>query len=137
MRNKIVTKVSDRDVMFDLGYKYKRRYPRTVDCGFLKTVYTSKPRRSLHRRLSARSLIPLAWSSFIRFHPAHIFCPGILEFGIVVPWDKRRKNSKAFFKKMKIDIFRAIYSFLVVFFLFVFVLATGHSIRHTILFFGM
>ena len=37
---------------------------------------------------------------------------------------------------MKIDIFRAFYRFLVVFFLFVFVLATSHPIRPTTLIFG-
>ena len=38
---------------------------------------------------------------------------------------------KTFFKKLKIDVFRAFYRFLVVFFLFVFILATSHLIRPT------
>ena len=60
-----------------------------------------RPRRSLQRSIRARFLIPLEWCYFRRYHPAHIFCPGILIFGIVVPWDKRRKNSKAFFQKIE------------------------------------
>ena len=41
---------------------------------FFHSTFNPKPRRSLHRRLSARFLIPLAWNSFRRYHPAHIFC---------------------------------------------------------------
>ena len=72
------------------------------------TPDTKRSMRYLHRRLSARFLIPLAWSSFIRYHPAHIFCPGILIFGIVVPWDKRRKKVKIIFQNNANWHFRAI-----------------------------
>ena len=48
-------------------------------------------------------------------------------------WEKLKKT---FFKELKIDVFRAFYRFFVVFFLFVFVLATSHPIRPTTLIFG-
>ena len=62
---------------------------------------------------------------------------GILIFGLVGPWDKIKKTSKAFFEILKNDIFRAFFHLLVIFFLFTFVLATGHSIRPTALIFGI
>ena len=60
-----------------------------------------------------------------------------LDFWYARSLGQNEKNwKKTFFKKLKIDVFRAFYRFLVVFFLFVFVLATSHPIRPTTLIFG-
>ena len=44
-------------------------------------------------------------------HPDHIFCCGIIFFGMVGSQDKMKQNSKAFFKIQKIDILGPFFHF--------------------------
>ena len=50
---------------------------------------------------------------------------------------QEKKVFKQFLKILKIDLFMAIFQFLIVFSFFIFVFATIHPIRPTHLFFGM
>ena len=87
------------------------------------------PRYTGHARASLEQFFRLCLS------PHFLFLN--LNFWYARSLTQNKKNWKRiFYKKLKIDVFRAFYRLLVVFFLFVFESATSHSIRPITLIFG-